>query len=461
MKAAFPRVRRAAWLLLRFLLLVGVGLALPPAARAGSVTASPEPSVVQQLQLLFEANYRPAADLLHAAFHVATLGRQLELNALPRFTFTERVTWQGSQNLSLDVDLATTFTLYRSNATRLAALQALRTRLLEWDTAFARRDARHRFHGRLLGLSLYRWLDQQLAASLALADTAPWRRPQDLAAALSLYPEERDPVALGRSLQGLRDQITQRITDLERELVDQLGTPGPVPALPPLEELVAHLAPTVTTAAMCLSTSPLLAQTDLQHRLQSLEREVKAMPDVRLELFGSGRYQAGGLGGDLSGLVGVELRVPLPSAGPLDGQLSVTADPSQLEQTLSLSWPPAAPHSRPVGELEHARRLADERATLGAEIEELFRSLASAEESVRSAELQLLWLVADIYGAQPGGPHAGEGLDLATVRSLSLVPAPEPFADLQRVRYLSELALARLAHAEQLLAVGLVCEPNP
>lgn len=445
MTAASPRRRR----LMTAALLIGV-LVLPSAAAEGSPS-----SEVQALLAAFEANHRPPAEVLDAVWHAAVLGRQLALDAAPRLTFTERVSWQGSQGVALELDLAATVTLYRSSAARLAALQEQRERLVGADAAFAARDAAHQFQTQLLALTLFRHLEEQLAGATTRAAQAGWRAPLDLEEALQLHPQERDLLALGRSVADLHAQVTLEIAALEAAVVTALGSPERAPQLPPFDTLLAVLAPATAQPAECLVHSPLLAQVSLHHELVELEHEAQAAPDVRLELFGSGMYRNGAL----NGAVGLELRVPLPSTFPVAGQVALAADPGKLEQTLRLTWPPPAPLTRPLSAAERSRSLADERAALEAELLGLFRSLEAARAAVSSAELQLYWLVADAHRAGHWAPTAPQASELATLRSLSLTPAPDPLADLQRVRYLSELAFARLAYAEQLLSVALVCGP--
>jgi hypothetical protein len=446
MTSATPRRRR----LLTAALLAGA-LVLTSAAAENS-----RHSEVQALLAAFEANHRPTADMLDAAWHVDLLGRQLALDAAPRLAFTERVTWQGSQGLSLELDLSATVTLYRSNAVRLAALQEQRERLVGADAAFAARDALHQFQNRLLALTLLRQLEEQLAGASTRAAGSGWRAPHDLEQALQLHPQERDLLLLGRSIADLHAQVALEIATLEAAVATALGSTEGAPHLPPFDELLALLAPATGHAAECLVHSPLLAQLSLHHELVELEHEAQAAPDVRLELFGSGMYR----NGELNGAVGLELRVPLPSTSPLAGQLALAADPGKLEQTLRLTWPPPAAMTRPQRAAERSRDQADERTALEAEILELFRSLDAARAAVSGAELQLYWLVTDAHRPGRWEPAASQPLDLPTVRSLSLTPAPDPFADLQRVRYLSELAFARLAYAEQLLSVALVCAPG-
>lgn len=415
-----------------------------------------EPADVQALLAAFGANQRLPADVLDTAWQVDLLGRQLALDAAPRLTFTERLTWQGFRSLNVELDVTAAVTLYRSNTEQLTALQRQRERLVEADAAFALRDAEHRFQRQLLALSLFRHLEAQLADATARLDEAGWRPPRGPEEALQLHPQERDLLMLGRSVTDLHAQVVLQVATLESEVATALGSTEPAPPLPSFDELLGLVAPAEAHPAACLTGSPLLAQLSLHHGVLALEHAAQAAPDVRLELFGSGAYR----NGELNGAVGLELRVPLPPAAPLAGQLTFAADPSKLEQALRLSWPPPTPATRPQAATERAYQQADERAALEAEILELFRSLEAARAAVSGAELQLHWLVVDAHRLGAFEPGAAPELALEGVRSLSLTPAPEPFADLQRVRYLSELAFSQLAFAEQLLSVALVCGPS-
>lgn len=84
-----------------------------------TLASTDERANVAALLERFEAAYQPGADVLDAAWHVAALGRQLELEALPRLTFTERTTWDAYERLALDLDLSAFLTLYRSNGALL------------------------------------------------------------------------------------------------------------------------------------------------------------------------------------------------------------------------------------------------------------------------------------------------------------------------------------------------------
>lgn len=423
----------------------------------GTTTASAhERALVAALLARFEAAYQPSADVLDAAWHVAALGRQLELEALPRLTFTERTTWDAYERLALDLDLSAFLTLYRSNGALLERLQGARVRMLGLEEALAWNDASHRFRSDLLALSSFRFIKEQLAAALARVNQAYGDGPADISQALRLYPEERDFLALKRALEELRVQVAHRIADLEAALQAALRTDDALPALPPPEALMPLLVSGDFHVARCLATSPILMQADLHNAVQGLESASQNALDFRVELHGSALYRSG----DLLATVGLELRLPLPSGAPLSGQVSLSADPVRAEQTLRLSWPPNEPQHRPTPETEHADRNAAERAALEAEIVHLFRSVEAARASAEGAELQLLWLITDIYPAETRSGEASEAEVLVTARGLSRVPAPDLYADLQRVRYLTEFAFARQAHGEQLLALEVVCGPG-
>lgn len=431
-----------------------------PASALGPFGASPasatERATVAALLERFAATYQPNAEVLDAAWHVVALGRQLEFEALPRLTFTERTTWDTYERLTLDLDLSAFLTLYRSNGALLERLQGARVRMLGLEEALAWSDAYHRFRSDLLALSSFRFIEEQLAAALERVRQTSWDGPTDMAQALRLHPEERDFLALNRAIEDLRTQVAHRIADLEAAVQAALRTEGALPALPPAEALVPLLVSGDFDTARCLAASPLLKQADLHHAVQELERASQTALDFRVELHGSALYRSG----DLLATVGLEMRLPLPSSAPLSGQVSLSADPIRAEQTLRLAWPPNEPLHRPTPEAEHAERHAAERAALEAEIIDLFRSVETARASAEGAELQLLWLITDIYPAETRGGEVAEGEALVTARALSRVPAPDPYAELQRVRYLTELAFARQAYGEQLLALEVVCGPG-
>lgn len=429
-------------------------LSTTSAAAQGSTEADHDShAAVVSLLERFEATYQPSADQLDAAWQVAALGRQLELDSLPRLSFTERVMWHDFQRFSVDLDLSALLTLYRGNAEPLAILQEHRVQLLELERVLAQHDDRIRFHNDLLALASFRFVEQQLADALARTTHAPWRNPGDLQEALSLYPEERDPVALQRSIEDLHRQVAIRVIELEGALQTTLRTTEVIPALPPLEEVMPLLTPADADLEKCLKESPLLAQATLHHTVQGLERQVQDAPDLRVELHGGASYRSG----DLLATIGLEMRLPLPSTAPLAGQVSAAVTPSSAEQALRLSWPPSAPMTRPINDLERVQQLADERAGLEAEIVSLFRALTSDRNAVHSVEMQLLWLVTDAHETRLREDSGSGRYDVEQVRALSLVPLREPVAELQRVRYLSELTFAQLALAERELALGLVC----
>ena len=429
------------------LLLVGTA-----AAGSSATSTAGAPASVHELLELFETTYRPGADLLDAAWQVAELGRQQELERYPRLSFTERATWRSGQRITLDLDLTATLTLYRSNAELLERLQEQRVRMLDLEGTLARKEARSRFQGQLLELSLYRSLAKELAGALAVT-AAQIPRPADMEAALALHPGERDPLLLRRNVESLHEQVVERAQELEEDIQRTLRMETPLPDLPPMEDLLPLFVEAHPEPEICLAESPLLRQAELHHGVQRSERRAQEALDFRVELQGSSFYR----GGELLGSVGLELRLPLPTGSPVAGQVSLAADPGTVEQTLRLSWPPSSPTMRPVDAHERAESLSTERTSLESELLNLFRSLDAARKAVESAELQLLWLVKDIHGGAAWGVTEPPTNDLTELRDLSRRPVAEPLGELQRVRYLSELLFAKLAYAEQALTVELVC----
>ena len=436
-----------------FLRRLAAALALLIVVGSGHAETPTRGLTVQELLDRFNAVYQPPADLRDAAWQVAALGRQLDHGRLPRLSLTERATWSNFQRWSLDLDLTATLPLYSSNSAVLSLLQNQRLLALDFDQSLARLEALSSFKLGLLELSLLRGVEGQVASALQRLELSGWRAPATTGFALALEAAERDLLVLQRSAEGLLAYVTRRLTELEAGLFTPLGISASAHESPPYDQLLSQVLPELPPLERCLVSSPVLTQTAMHHELQDLERQALHTPDLRLELHSGGAYQRGALRGS----IGLEMRLPLPNGFPVAGQLGVSADLGGAQQTLQVSWPPPPALNRPHSAQERASAREVELGTITANIRAMFDVAESAAEQADVTELQLLWLVADANGlrAAPGGSIGAA--ELATVRALADSPLADPLADLQRVRHWSDLAFARLAHAQQLQALGLLC----
>lgn len=436
------------------------------AATCARAQANHSEAWLTDLLAAFDQNYAPSAQLQDTEWQVATLRQQLEHEALPRLAFTERVTWNEFSQLGLELDLSATVPLYRSRSEPLTALQAQRELLNRTEAGFARQEARNRFTRDLLALALLRQVHQYLTAALHGATAAGWQQPRRAEDALTLSPELRELALVYGGVESVQLVVQQQVLELERQVADALGASGPPGDVPTFEALASHALPSPTPLSTCLARSPLLKQADHHHDLVALELAAQNALDVRVELHGGLHYAAGAGGfgsfggspNQLGATIGLEARVPLPATWPVGGQLGLTLDPARAEQSLRLNWPPPEPLARPrtAEELAAAREI--ERAAVVRELRTALEAAEAAAAEVHLAEVQLLWAAADLHGSAASA--TGSAADLAAARSLANTPVTDPFGELQRVRYWSELAFARLTHAEQLLTVALVCGLN-
>ncbi|MFA5550923.1 MAG: hypothetical protein WDA03_04825 [Trueperaceae bacterium] len=421
-------------------------------AVAHAETPAPGTSL-QELLARYQAAYQPPTDLEDAAWQVEALGRQLEHRHLPRLSFTERATWSNFQRWTLELDLSVTLPLYRSNSAILNLLQDQRLRALGLDQNLARHEALSYFKLGLLEVSLLRSVEEQVSGALQRLYLSGWHRPASLDIAVALDPAERDLLVLQQGAESLLAYVTRRLTELEAELFVPLGLTASALESPPYSQLLPQVVPELPPLERCLVSSPLLAQAEMHHDLQDLEHQALRAPDLSLELLGGGAYQRGAL----QGTIGLEMRLPIPNGYPVAGQLGVSTDLGGTQQTMQVSWPPPPALNRPRSALERVKAKESELESIAADIRAIYDNAESAADRVAATELQLLWLVADANGLRAAPGAAFSAAELAAVHALADSPTGDPLTDLQRVRHWSDTAFARLAHAEQLLALGLVC----
>ncbi len=409
----------------------------------GAAQAAPEPLYGSAaLVALFEANYRPAPQLLDEEWAVRSLSHATAVDALPTLSFAESATWRSYDRLSVSLSLGTTVPLYRARAGPLLALHAQQAALLERQHAYARAEARAGFLSDALALRLLSDLNADVEGLVGALERSGWQAPVDAEEAFDASPAERDALAAYRHLVGLREFLETRVPELERRVSRAAGTSVSGGRLESFELLLAAV-PTAPTVGQCLSSSPLLRHVALQQEVRRLELAARQSPDLRVDLYASAAYGSG----SLTGTVGIEARVPLPAGWPVAGHAGVAAGLHGMEQTLSLTWPPPTPAFRPVTATERAEQQAEELAALKRELESLIGGLAAVDRAVLAAETNLLWAVRDLRG--PDEP--------AAARTGALHPDPEPFVELHLLRLRSDLAFARLARAEELLRVALIC----
>lgn len=413
----------------------------------GLLPASFAQADLQELVSIFDAAYVPGDHLTAARDQLALLERRAELDELPAFSFDERLYWSGNERPALEVDLGATLPLYRSISGPRAALMQHRLDALSDESLFARQEALTAFLRDLFSLALLRGLSSEADAALDRMYDTGWRAPADGADALLLPPAERELLALMRQVEQLEEFALEQGAVYERRIGTALGLDVPIPATPAFESLMAQLGGRPAALDRCLRASPLRRLAQARHDERLLDWGVATGLGFEVDLLGSLSYRAGRM--DAS--VGIEARLPLPRAWPVAGQVAASAGSRMVEQSLRLSWPPPLDSRAFAGDpaAEAARALASELESLELELSGLLRAERQARVTVEDRELRLLWFTHDLHGTSL--------VDLAAARELALRPAADPVAELQAVQLRSELAFARLTHAEALLDIRLLC----
>lgn len=394
----------------------------------------------------FDAAYEPPAELKDAAFQVAVLGRHAQLDSLPSLTLSERVTWADYDRLLLDVDLSVQLPLFRSKAAPLAALQTQRLLLLAAETALVKVEARNQFITDLLALALLRGMEADAAAALEQLRIAGWSPPTALSEALALPPHQRDLLAAYWRVAGLLSFASSQLPIVEHRVATALKAEHAPQRLPAFAEFLAAATPAAPDQRQCTASWPLEQQARLTHQQQLSEAQVRNTVDLRLDLNAGTAYRNGGL----SATLGIEARLPLPTASPVSGQLGLAAHQGGVDQTLRLSWPAQPASSRHVADKELLATLEQELRSIQLNLDAARRATTAAASEVEATELQLLWAAIDLGGMPTD-------IDLADAKELASAASAEPFAELHLLPLRADLAFARLTLTERLLELQLLC----
>lgn len=415
----------------------------PATAQANRMSEDAPPLQPAQLLELFEANYTPSSALLDAAWALDTMNTSSAAGHTPSFSFTQRAAWSQYSYWTLDLNLAATVPLYRSRAQPLGALRNQRAMHLDLNYALAYEDARTNFLRDALALSRLRELAALVDEVMTLLPSSGWRAPESAAAVLDVPLSQREEVSAYWQTVGLKRYLDTTLPELEQRVAARIGLHMPV-QLASFEQLVRHVVPRAPTIQQCVQGSPLLEEVRTLHRVQNLERAAQQSLDIRVDLTGTAAYTSG----HLVGMVGIEARVPLPSAWPVSGQLAAAANLAGAEQTVRLSWPAVSTSpSRPLSEAERVERQEAQVRAVELELKALVRSIELSSASELAAEAQLLWALSDLFSLT--------NLDDARARATNLTG--DLATDLYLVRLNSDLAFAQISHVETLLGAAAAC----
>ncbi len=434
----------AAWLLAQPLAAPTFAAAPPPAA----------PASLAELVAAYAAHRVPSQPLRSAAAQLEALGRQLEQEALPALSFSERLTWSGFDALALQLDLGATLPLYRSLQEPSHALHAQRLAAFEAEAALAAAQDRAGFARAVLVLAAFSEIEAEASAALAELEVTGWRRPATRSEAMAHPPAERELLALVHELEGLKRYVSTQGAELGASLARDLGYPEGALSPPPFDALAREVGSRGADPAACLAASPVAAVAMGRYQERLLEASMRSVPDLKVSLQAHGSYRRSpGADGALAGSLRLEARLPLPAAAPVAGQLSAGVSPNGAEQALTLSWPRAVdPHALlAAAASDPAEELRLELERLEQEVVRLGHALDGAEADLAAAELRLLWFAHDVYGLQ----EPEEALAAARRR------APEPGLELHRVKLRADLRFARLALAEVVLDLRFLCGEGP
>lgn len=429
-------------------------------ARAGAparAAAPAAPNPFGRWLALFDSAYAPSAALNAEADALAGMAHAALLAGLPSVSLTERLAWHDYGALGLSLEFGAEVPIYRSLAAPTTAMQAHREAALASRANAAVTAARAQFVLTALSLALTQELEHEATAATTRFAAEVWRPPTAMADALHVAPQDRELLALYRSVASLAEFASGNAVELRRELARTLGTAAADLPLPSFAATIEALDEAPPTLDACLANAPEASAARLRFDQRLLGLALDRTTELEVNLFGNVGYQ-GGFGAYRAGpagtqaQLGVALRVAVPDGWPVSGEFSATAHLGGAEQALALSWPPVSRGVMPRGHaaaLEEANAaLASELAQLTAEAAAQLRAYADAAANVENAETQLLWLALDVH------PDA---IDLDSARALAAQPFDDPVLELHAVSYRADLAFAQLSLVTQLADLQVLC----
>lgn len=408
-----------------------------------------EPSLASLLTA-FEAVYQPPEHLAAGRAALALLQRQHEHELVPSLSLRQRSAYTDFQRLTLDLDLELVVPLFRATSEQQARVLLSRSTGHAAEERWGAMEARANFQRDLLSTSLLRELIHDVTTALAAFHAENLLPDLDTTTLLRLSHGQRELLALERELGDLHRFASGHLAELENRLRTTLRISEP-PAIPSFQALLDGVGTGAPDHATCLEAAPARHLALQRQQEQLLAERLAGVLPVAIDLHASASRSYGGSYGSDSASIALRARVPLPDGWPVVGELDLSAGSFGASQQLQLSWPAPldlSPH-HDTSRATAAQLLADELAALDSALLAQRSRLAEARREVESSELQLLWLVRDVYR---------EGVDdLATARALATEPFPDVVSELQATQVRSQLSFARLAQAEQVLDLRLSC----
>lgn len=398
----------------------------------------------------FEAAYQAPQYLTAGRAALALLQRQHELQLTPTLALSQRSAYADFQRFTLDLELDLMIPLFRATSEQEAKLLRSRFAGQDAEERWSALEARAHFQRDLLSTALLRELSRDAANVLTAFRAEGPLADLETTTLLRLPPAQRELLALAWEVGELQRFAAGHVAELEERLQAALQLTGP-PALPSFNALLAELGSSVPDQDTCLAAAPARQRALQRQQEQLLAERLSGVMPIEIDLHATASRSYGGGYGNDSASVALRARVPVPDGWPVIGDLDLSIGNFGASQQLQLSWPAPLDISGPRGsrQADAAQHLADELAALEATLLAQRSRLAQARREVASSELQLLWLVRDVYGRSV--------YELAGARELASAPFPDIVSELQAFQLRSQLGFARLAEAEQVLDLRLAC----